>query len=79
MGTLNDTWAKHNYISLRAMREWMVLIREITLRLEHMGITEASGAHRLPLSELELPTVVKVSTARCMCYFASRLPRQLFI
>lgn len=57
----------------------MVLIRETTARLENMGITEASGPHRVPLSEIELPTVIKVRTTLCHVLLCISLPRQLFI
>lgn len=62
MNSLHERWTKSNYISLRAMREWQVLVRETTYRLERLGITEVVGPCRVSLSQVDLPTVIKVCT-----------------
>lgn len=60
VGTGEKGWLKQNYLSIRAMREWKILINEITERLNRLGIKEAVGEDRVPVSDLEACLVLKV-------------------
>lgn len=56
-------WAKSNYINLRFLREWSLLVKEMKERLSKMGIKESSGPGCVNLTQSELPLVLKVVIA----------------
>lgn len=55
------TWAKQNFISLRSLIEWEVLVGEINQRLHHLGIHEQGGAHSIRLNESEATLFLKIA------------------
>lgn len=60
VGTGERGWIKQNYLSARALAEWKTLIKEITERLNRLGIKETVGQNKVTLTSLQLPLVLKV-------------------
>lgn len=59
-GSGEKGWLKQNYLSARAMSEWKILVKEITERLNRLGIREAVGERRIVLTSIESPLMLKV-------------------
>lgn len=59
-GTGEKGWLKQNYLSARAMGEWRIMVKEITERLNRLGIKESVGPQRVVLTQIESNLVLKV-------------------
>ncbi|XP_022903967.1 probable ATP-dependent RNA helicase spindle-E [Onthophagus taurus] len=57
------SWAKSNYINLRSLREWSILVDEITKRCAQMGIMEPIGERTNVISSRENALFLKVCMA----------------
>ncbi|RZC32600.1 ATP-dependent RNA helicase spindle-E [Asbolus verrucosus] len=53
-------WCKTNFVNLKGLREWDILIREINGRLKKFNIEKSMGVAKVHLSPVEKPTVLKV-------------------
>lgn len=53
-------WCKKNFVNLKGLREWDVLIKEINNRLKRFNIEKATGANRVQLSPTEKPIILKI-------------------
>lgn len=60
MGAGENAWIRQNYLNARSLREWQILVKELTDRLEHMGIKETVGPEKIVLNSVESPLVIKV-------------------
>lgn len=54
-----NQWAANNFISIRCLKEWAILIEETKARLDKMGIRDT----QTKLSQMETPLVLKVVIA----------------
>lgn len=54
------SWCKKNFLSLKSLREWHLLVAEIQARLKKLRIEETGGPSRVNLSLHERVTVLKV-------------------
>ncbi|XP_044744588.1 probable ATP-dependent RNA helicase spindle-E [Coccinella septempunctata] len=54
------SWCKKNFVSLKGLREWHLLINEIQARLKRLRIEETAGPSRVNLTIHERVTVLKV-------------------
>lgn len=59
-GSDERDWIRQNYLSLRSLREWQILVKELTERLSRLGIKESVGQERVILSAIEAPLVLKI-------------------
>lgn len=55
------SWCKLNYLNLKGLREWEILIKEITQRLRKMHIEKPVGISRVNLTQVEQVIFLKVS------------------
>lgn len=53
-------WCKTNFVNIKGLREWEILIREIHFRLKRLHIEQAVGPDSIRLSPIEKPIVLKV-------------------
>lgn len=53
-------WARMNYLSLRALKEWSYLVKEIKSRLAKFGIIEEGGLSCVALREDDLYNILRV-------------------
>jgi ATP-dependent RNA helicase TDRD9 len=53
-------WCKTNFVNMRGLREWDLLINEINARLKRFGIERSAGVTNVQLSPVEKPTILKV-------------------
>lgn len=60
VGSGESGWIRQNYLSARSLREWQILIKELTDRLESLGIKETVGPGKVVLKSIEVPLVLKV-------------------
>ncbi|KRT81220.1 hypothetical protein AMK59_5719, partial [Oryctes borbonicus] len=66
-------WARQNYINLRALNEWNILVNEITQRCANLGIKESVGQTRVTLDHIETPLFLKV--AMCGAFYPNYFRR----
>lgn len=58
--TSEANWCKLNYVSLKGLREWHVLVTEIKNRLANLKITNTTGSCRTHYTDKEKPIILKV-------------------
>lgn len=51
-------WCVKNLVNFKGLREWQLLVTEITQRLEHLNITNIQG--QMHLNQDEKPLILKV-------------------
>lgn len=75
-GSGERDWIRQNYLSSRSLREWQILVKELTERLNRLGIRESVGQDRVTLSAIEAPLVLKI--VMCGAFYPNYFVRYVF-
>ncbi|KAJ8674355.1 hypothetical protein QAD02_005617 [Eretmocerus hayati] len=74
-----QSWAERNFIQIKVMHEVDYLIRELTMRLERLGIKETVGSEKVQMDDTDRGLILKIVIAGAFYpnYFIRNTPADL--